>query len=579
MTLVRYNELFKNECSGSSIKTTILSGRVMSLIYKFVTKTAQQSKAYSRAYDWLLNDFIGRRAKNLILRTIPSDPWPGQAELGHEILKGIYPFSSSVIDEKSVWIWAPSKASQGWLDTMHSFEWLRALRVVGGDRARYRARNLIADWIDHHEKWDVKSWRTDIVARRLLAWLCFYGFYGASAHQDFQQRVLESCLKQGRHLERNYASDLHGFERLIGLKALFYLSVCLPECELDAAIVLHKFVETLGEQLSPDGLHISRNAALQIEVIRHTIDVRNLIGQSGLQPSKQGTILSEHISRMAASLRFLRQPDGQLPMMNGASLGWPVMIDTVLNHAVSRSKTTRNFDCGGYHRLALGRTDILIDAAQDDEKTNFTPLHYGLGGFEFMHNKTRIFTQCGGYVEEPKWHQALSATAAHNSFCLHGFDTLAGLDHMDLANIVVKREQSDILTAADANMLLEISHYGWKKYPTACHTRRLYLGQQGEDFRGEDRLHDAPPNLDFTLRFHLHPDVKASVIQNGYEILLNAGKNNGWRFMAGDYKLALEDSIYMGEPQKPRKTQQIIITGKTTLDTLSVRWALQKENS
>ena len=51
------------------------------------------------------------------------------------------------------------------------------------------------------------------------------------------------------------------------------------------------------------------------------------------------------------------------------------------------------------------------------------------------------------------------------------------------------------------------------------HERDLYLSLTGDDFRGEDRLiREAPGNstlmgLPYVLRFHLHPSVKATLVQ------------------------------------------------------------------
>ena len=53
------------------------------------------------------------------------------------------------------------------------------------------------------------------------------------------------------------------------------------------------------------------------------------------------------------------------------------------------------------------------------------------------------------------------------------------------------------------------------------HRRRLWLSADGTDLRGEDTLSGAHAGL-FTVRFHQHPDMQVSLIQNGGAALLRA---------------------------------------------------------
>ena len=66
---------------------------------------------------------------------------------------------------------------------------------------------------------------------------------------------------------------------------------------------------------------------------------------------------------------------------------------------------------------------------------------------------------------------------------------------------------------------LEASHDGYRKPFGAIHRRRLYVAESGEDIRGEDAVEAADPQP-FTVRFHLHPDVDASLQQDGEAVLL-----------------------------------------------------------
>jgi uncharacterized heparinase superfamily protein len=61
-------------------------------------------------------------------------------------------------------------AQEPWLVAMHSFDWLRDLRAVGGDAARRHARQLTTQWLDRRIKSGDLSWRADIMGARIANW-------------------------------------------------------------------------------------------------------------------------------------------------------------------------------------------------------------------------------------------------------------------------------------------------------------------------------------------------------------------------------------------------------------------------
>ena len=120
---------------------------------------------------------------------------------------------------------------------------------------------------------------------------------------------------------------------------------------------------------------------------------------------------------------------------------------------------------------------------------------------------------------------------------------------------------------------LEASHDGWKKLFGAVHRRRLYLAESGDDIRGEDAI-EAPTPQPFTLRFHLHPDVNASLQQDGEAVLLRLRSGGGWRLRADGARMSLEESIYLGGLE-PRRSEQVVLTGYAD-GPQQVKWAISK---
>ncbi|MFW6027738.1 MAG: heparinase II/III domain-containing protein, partial [bacterium] len=130
---------------------------------------------------------------------------------------------------------------------------------------------------------------------------------------------------------------------------------------------------------------------------------------------------------------------------------------------------------------------------------------------------------------------------------------------------------------------LETAHDAYVPRFGIVHERRLYLNPQGNDLRGQDTLTAMPgaarrggKPLPFELRFHLHPDVRASQTRDGGAVLLALPNGEGWNFRAAGGRIAVEESIYLGCGEYPRPTTQVVVSGETGDEPAVLKWALRR---
>ena len=129
--------------------------------------------------------------------------------------------------------------------------------------------------------------------------------------------------------------------------------------------------------------------------------------------------------------------------------------------------------------------------------------------------------------------------------------------------------------------IIDASHDGYVPVNGITHRRRFYLADNGHDLRGEDNLSssiDITAAHDLAMRFHLHPNVMVSLVQGGQEALLRLSNGTGWRFTITGGELELENSVYLGEGVRPRKTKQLVIKGQIDSNYQQFKWALQRES-
>ena len=131
-------------------------------------------------------------------------------------------------------------------------------------------------------------------------------------------------------------------------------------------------------------------------------------------------------------------------------------------------------------------------------------------------------------------------------------------------------------------------HDGYQPRFGLVHHRRLYLTADGGDLRGEDSLTGGRPedSVPFALRFHLHPAVVPAVeadtpLGEGMVSLALPGGET-WRFLALGGTVAVEDSVYLGEPGRQQRTHQLVVTGETDPaagddgTVALVKWAIKR---
>ena len=222
-------------------------------------------------------------------------------------------------------------------------------------------------------------------------------------------------------------------------------------------------------------------------------------------------------------------------------------------------------------KMQAGKSLVLVDCGAPPPPGLDRFAHAGTLSLELSIGRERLIVNCGAFPAGPDaWHDALRATAAHSTL------VLADLSSSEIKPEGLGRRPDEVKAQrqeANGAHWLEAEHDGWRRTLGAVHRRRLYVAESGEDIRGEDVIEASQP-LSFTVRFHLHPDVQASVQQDGDAVLLRLRTGGGWRLRADGARLSLEESIYFGGPE-PRRSEQVVLTG-TADGPQMVKWAIIK---
>lgn len=490
------------------------------------------------------------------------DPWPGDPGRGSRILKG-----ELVVEGTARPLDPAAQGDDTWIEAAHGFAWLRDLRALGSDAARMRARALVDAWIEAAPR--LPAAREAVLGARVSALLCHWDFLAASAEETFRAAVMGRIVEDARTLSGLLPAETMDARAFTALKGLVAAGTALPGGEPHLARALRFLGQEIDRQMLPDGGHIERSPAALLSALMDLIEIRGILGLARVPVPDA---LAAAIDRAMPMLAALRHGDGGLALFNGTREGDPALLTLVQTQSQVRARPAARAPEMRFERLAAGRTVLIVDAGAPPARGQDRLAHAGTLAFEMSVGRDRLIVNCGAApAAASAWRDALRATAAHSTL------VIADVNSSELREGGLGRRPEQVAVQrheANGAHWLDASHDGWKKPFNAIHRRRLYLGDTGEDVRGEDSI-EAPMPQPFAIRFHLHPSVSASLQQDGAGVLLRTPSAGGWALRADGARLALEESVYAGTDER-RRTQQVVLSGGPADGPCLVKWAITR---
>jgi uncharacterized heparinase superfamily protein len=514
--------------------------------------------------------------KNLAIR------WPGDAKRGTALLAGNFYLAGETVRLTAPYA-APTEAGADWLAEFHGFAWLADLATLGNGEARETGRVAIATWIAGNATWHELSWRSDVLAARLVAWVTqFESFFAGGGDDKLRDALLASLARQARHLARVAAWEANGAARLHALKGLILADVALGMNERRVAAALDQLSRELPLQVRPDGGQVERSPAVQLIVLRDLVDIRTALRTAHIVVPEA---LQNAIDRMAPMLRLFRHGDGRLAQFNDTSEEYGALADLLLTRSEVRGRAPLSAPHSGFQRLQCGKTIVIVDTGAPPPHGLDHHAHAGTLSFEMSVGRERLIVNCGAYRgASPDWRRAARNTAAHSTAIVADTNSAAILADFTIGH----RPSVGTTTRAETegSLWIAASHDGYAAEFGLTHSRQLFLSADGDDLRGEDNLtaeegKTGSAGAAFAIRFHLHPTVQVSLIQDGGAALLRLASGTGFRLRAQGAQMSLAESIYLGSGEM-KKTQQIVLTSHVGAApdgtaAATVKWAIRRE--
>jgi uncharacterized heparinase superfamily protein len=526
--------------------------------------------------------------KNDRLLIAPQDLRTADATHASEVYSGRFAFAGKVVTCDGRSVFEMTAPSPEWASELLGFGWLRHLRAAESGIARANARALVDEWIGLQGAWHPIGWRTDVLSRRIIAWLSQAPLLLQDTDARFYRRFMRSLLRQVRHL-RHTAADAHrGAARLQAAIALCYAALCIAGQARHIRSATAWLTAELGRQILPDGGHISRDPGVLIDVLIELLPLRQAYASRNITPPPA---LLNAIDRMMPMLRFFRHSEGTFAHFNGMGTTPIELLLTLLAYDDSRGAPLSNAPYSAYQRLEAGGAVLIMDTGRAPPPETSLDAHAGCLAFEFSSPQhSLIVVNCGmPATAREDWRALARATAAHSTVTFNGESSAHFAKARSLKRLlgglpmlggprrvsVAREEEFDSIT-------VRATHDGYAARHGILHERTITLAADGTRFEGEDLFLAADGSAEiattqdqYAVRFHLHPSIKASRLSDSQGVMLVMPNREVWTFSASDGRVQLEDSVYLSGNDGPRRTAQIVIHGHARSEPRVAWWFTQ----
>ena len=508
----------------------------------------------------------------------PQDIRTSDPTIADDIYAGYFAFGSRIVDARGSSPFAIVPPNADWEAGLLGFGWLRHLRASQTELARENARALVREFLAIHSRPGRSgAWRPEVAARRTMSWVSQSPLLLEGVDPDFYRLFLRSLGRHIAFLKGELRSHVRGEARLFAAIALAQATLCT-----DGYTALRKRAgrwldEELKRQILADGAHIGRNPRTLVELLLDLLPLRQAYASRGVAAPVE---LSGAIDRMMPMLRLFRHPDASLALFNGMGVTEADVLATVLAYDDVRAMAILNAPHAGYQRLEGDDLVLIMDVGAPPPPDFSENAHAGALSFELSTGGHRLVVNCGAPAQGGALREAARLTAAHSTLTLGEQSSAivpyeAGARDWMEGHIIVGPSPMRAQRLDDEEACsVEATHDGYAAPFSFLHTRRVQVFADGSRVEGTDRLSPArgkPPEVDYAVRFHLHPGVRAGRIESGLGALLVTPDGQQWTFHAGGRSIHIEESAFFAVPDRARTTHQLVVRGSAHAEP-EVNW-------
>ncbi len=540
------------------------------------------------------SDVVGKLAKGSIfsrlfgsgkaplrLVAVPRDHVMGDRTRGDALVAGRLPLGSETVALADIDFTSLGTASPA-AHLIQGFSWLRDLAAAASREQGARLAEAIAGrWLVAHGTKPDAAWAPELWGERILFWTAYAPYILSSRDAGYRSALLNTLARGARHLDQTADKAAPGLDRITAWSGAVVAALTLQGGTSRLPRSESGLMRALSAAQFEDGGLMSRSPSEQMLLVDRLGLVR-----AAYFAAKQTLpdALESTAAAAIAALHGVTMGDGTLSSWQGGNPGEAARLAALIEGCGLRARPLRTARGWGYQRVSALGTVIVLDAAPPP------PPRMAEGGcastlaIEISDGAQRLVVNCGGpglapTAMAPVLVAALRTTAAHSTLVLNDSNSTAILPDGSLGkgvtDVVIDRAEDN-----DSSRL-EAAHDGYVRSFGLIHKRRLSLGNDGKEVRGEDKLiakgrRKIRESAPYAIRFHLAPGVEPTVTADGMGAILRSPAAPPWNFRCRGAMLTVEESLVVDGRGRPRQSSQLVVVGEISALGGEIAWQFRR---
>jgi len=458
-------------------------------------------------------------------------------------------------------------------EKLNNFFWFFSLDLKSSKKI---SQTVINNWINQNDRYDRKSWDFDITSKRVISWLSNHQLSYEDCDENFKKKFNQSIQKQTNHLLNEIKNLSEVENKIIGCAAIILTGLAYKDDKKYLNSGLNLLKKIIKSSINNQGFPKSRNIKQLILYLKYFIIIREWFKES---QNNIPEYIDETIYYLGQSYAFIWQNINQDLLFNGNYISNNDDFDQYLKRFGYVFKN-ENRELAGYAILKDKKIILSMDIG-DSPSDNFSKFYQaGALSFEIISSGKKLITNSGYFTDtQNKLNKFSKSTALQSTLSIEDHSS-CDYKKLDKFNLIVKKGVRIIKknTVFEKNYWkISGSHDGYLKKFKTIHEREVEFYPEQMKFVGFDKLQrkNNSKDIEFNIRFHLHPDTKVMKTQDNKSILIEL-EDEGWKFNCENYDINIDNGLYLGIKNSYIENQNIFISGISKESNQTIKWEITK---
>ena len=480
-------------------------------------------------------------------------------------------FKISEINPNIFWLEDKKKDT----DQMHNFFWLN---LIDRKADHTKLKKIIYIWMLKNSKYKKKVWETSALSARIISWILNIDMILNNSTFDFKKNFLNCIISQTNHLKKNIRFEKNLTKKIEILTAIILSGLVFKEYEDNFNIGVKELESLVKVFFDNNGFPLSRNPSDLVFFSKYLIFCKEIIKDSQKYVPE---FLEDIIKKNLNCIHFIKTPNNQLPLFNGAA---SLNLNQIQKYIDNFKPDNKKNSIGGLYKIKHKNHFLFLDIEKPPQKKFSKSYQSGPLSFEYYLDGVKIITNSGFGNHISKKAELFSRLTACQSTLTINDTSITKFEKNEMISKVFGQsiqnsfKSFDIFSKNEGGLVgCSASNNGYEQRFGSTHKREIYIDKNNDYLKGIDHLFKAKDGypIRYAFRFHINPELNVVKTMSGNSVLIQISKNKSLIFTINNENLEIEKSIFLGG-KKIIDSACITISGNLVNKNKIFNWEIRK---